>query len=432
VSSPVSPGYRRRVIDDDLDELAPALPAVALDGPKGVGKTTTALQRAATIIALDDPAQRELLQADPARLDRESPPVLLDEWQRLPQVWDQVRRSVDADPTGGRFLLTGSAAPVEAPVHSGAGRIVTLRMRPLSLAERQISTPTVSLRNMLAADSRNISGTSQIDLPGYVEEIVASGLPAIRPLPARARATALDGYLTAIVQREFADQGHPVRRPPALHAWLTAYAAATSTVTSYASILDAATPGESEKPARATVEAYRHVLTALWLLDPVPGWVPSAAPLSRLKRTPKHHLADPALAARLLAATPRSLLATGGAPGDVSVPGRDGTLLGALFESLVAQSLRTYAQSTEAAVYHLRTQNGDREVDFVVEGDDRRVVAFEVKLSGAVNDHDVRHLLWLRKILGDRVADAAIITTGAHAYRRTDGIAVVPAALLGP
>ena len=423
--------YRRRIVDDELDELFVALPALTLQGPKGVGKTMTATQRARTIFRLDDEAQRTLIAADPARLDREPGPVLVDEWQRLPAIWDRVRRSVDADPSGGRFLLTGSAAPVEAPVHSGAGRIVTLSMRPLSLAERDLGPATVSLRAMLdgAAD---IGGTTEISLGDYVTEIVASGYPAIRPLPERARTAAIDSYIDAVVQHEFPEQGLAVRRPQTLRAWLEAYAAATATTASYNQILEAATPGEGDKPARATVTAYRDVLAQLWLLDPIPGWTPSASSFTRLAQAPKHHLADPALAARLVAATHRSLLATGGAPGDVQAARRDGPLLGTLFESLVALSVRVYAQASEAAVYHLRTRNGDHEVDLIVEGADRQVVALEVKLAASVDDADVSHLRWLRDRLGDRLADATLITTGPYAYRRPDGIAVIPAALLGP
>lgn len=423
--------YSRRVVDEELDALFPDLAAIALQGPKGVGKTTTASQRVRTIFNLDDPAQRILFEADPGRLEREEGPILVDEWQRMPSVWDRVRRSVDADPSGRRFLLAGSAAPVEAPVHSGAGRIVTIRMRPLSLCERSLTPPTVSLLDLLAGDTE-VTGHSDVTLGDYVEEIVSSGFPAIRPLPERPRSALLDGYLEAVAHRDFPEQGMTVRRPQALHAWLAAYAAATATTASYNQILDAATPGESDKPARRTVTAYRDVLSQLWLLDPIAGWAPGASPFARLGQAPKHHLADPGLAARLLRATSRSLLATGGAPGDKTRGAREGTLLGALFESLVALSLRVYAQAADASVYHLRTGSGEHEVDMIVEGEDRRVVAFEVKLAPTASEASTVHLRWLRDRLGDRLADAVVVTTGSEAYRRPDGIAVVPAALLGP
>ncbi|WP_231949951.1 DUF4143 domain-containing protein [Alloactinosynnema sp. L-07] len=210
---------------------------------------------------------------------------------------------------------------------------------------------------------------------------------------------------------------------------MTAYAAATSTTTSYNAILDAATAGESDKPAKTTTIVYRDVLSQLWLLDPVPGWLPSFNHFTRLAQAPKHHLADPALTARLLGATQTSLL-TGVATGPLAP--RDGVLLGALFESLIALNLRVYAQANEASVHHLRTRNGDHEVDFIIQRADHKVVAIEVKLSQTVDDSDVAHLRWLGDRLGPDLLDAAIITTGSHAYRRADGVAVIPAALLGP
>jgi hypothetical protein len=304
-------------------------------------------------------------------------------------------------------------------------------MRPLSLAERGLTPQAVSLASLLAGRA-GVAGDSEVTLSGYVDEIVASGYPAIRPLRGRALAAALDSYLDAVVQRDFPQQGLVVRRPQTLRAWLAAYAAATASTASYNRILAAATPGEGDKPARGTVTAYRDVLSQLWLLDPVPGWVPSTSRFSRLAQAPKHHLADPALAARLLAASAESLLATGGAPGDVPPTPRDGPLLGALFESLVTLSVRVYAQTAQAEVYHLRTRNGDHEVDLIVEGPDRRVVAVEVKLAGSADDGAVAHLRWLREQVGDRLADAVVVTSGRYAYRRPDGIAVVPAALLGP
>lgn len=421
--------YVRRAIDDALDILHPALPAVALEGAKGVGKTRTALQRAATVYQLDDPAVRAIAQADPARLITGEPPVLVDEWQRVPETWDLVRRAVDADASGGRFLLTGSAAPQDRPIHSGAGRIVGLRMRPMSLVERGIGVPTVGLRDLLTGRCEPLQGATDVKLTTYTEQIVTSGFPGLRHLTGRPLRAQLDGYLTRIVERDVEEAGRPVRRPDTLRRWLTAYAAATATTASYEAIRDAATGGVGDKPAKTTTGPYVDVLERLWILDRVDAWLPTRNRLSRLSAPPKHHLVDPALAARLLGVGVDALL-DGREPGP-PVP-RDGTLLGALFESLVTQSVRVYAQAAEAQVKHMRTYGGDREVDLIVERDDGRIVAFEVKLARTVDDDDTRHLKWLRTQIGDDLLDAVVITTGPDAYRRADGIAVVPAALLGP
>src|SRR5664279_2831856 len=347
--------YLRRVVDTDLDVLMPDLAAISLDGPKGVGKTMTARRRAASIIALDDPDQVALLAADPGRISRLPGPVLIDEWQRYPAVWDLVRRQVDGDPSGGRFLMTGSAQPVSAPVHSGAGRILRIRLRPLALCERGLVQPTVSLSELASGRRWAIGGESTMALLDYADEVVSSGFPGIRPLPARARRAQLDGYLDMIVEREFADQGRPVRRPATLRAWLAAYAAATGTSASYTSILDAATPGDTDKPAKTTTIAYREVLSQLWLLDPVPGWLPVGHPLSRLSQAPKHHLADPSLAARLLGVDAQALV-SGVKPTATARFEVTGTLLGRLFESLVTLGIRVCAQAAEAATFHPRTK----------------------------------------------------------------------------
>ncbi len=421
--------YLPRVVDHELDELLTGVPALAIEGPKGVGKTVTAERRARQVIRLDVPAERALLEADPGRLGRGETPILLDEWQRFPQAWDLVRREVDADPRPGRFILTGSALPAQAPVHSGAGRIVSLRMRPFSIAERGLQAPTVSLAALLAGGRPSVSGSSPVELPAYLGSLLGSGLPALMDSPPRAQRAQLDGYLQRVVEREFPEQGHTLRRPAALRGWLEAYAAATATTTSYNRLLEAATPGESDKPAKTTTMAYREVLGQLWLLDPIPAWVPFGHALQRLGQAPKHHLADPALAARLLGANLDSLL-SGGA-GLPRAQLRDGQLTGRLFESLVSLSLRVYAQAAEARVHHLRTRNGDHEVDLLVERSDGRVLAVEVKLGRHVDDHDVTHLRWLAQRLGSDLIDAVVLNSGSEAYRRRDGVAVVPAALLG-
>jgi predicted AAA+ superfamily ATPase len=418
-------GYQRRVVDDELDQLFAELPALLLDGPKGVGKTATATRRCATVRQLDVPNQAQLLAADPTILADDPPPVLIDEWQRVPAVWDALRRLVDDNPTGGRFLLTGSAP--RAGTHSGAGRIADLRLRPLCLGERLATPHSVSFRSLLDGNAGRVTGSSPLALGDYVDEIIAGGFPGMRHLTGRALTTQLDGYVRRIVDHDLAEAGAVVRRPAAVLAWLKAYAAATATTASWEKIRDAATSGVADKPARATTSGYTELLTALRILDPIDAWVPSRNQFDRLGSAAKHHLADPALAVRLLQRTRRHLLTDDA--GSIVVP-HDGTMLGNLFESLVALSIRTYAQSAGADVHHLRTAGGRHEVDFIVETEGR-ILAIEAKLGRSIDDADVRHLHWLRERLGDDLVDAVVITTGSDAYRRRDGIAVVPLGLLG-
>ena len=405
------------------------LPALALEGPKGVGKTATAQRRARTVVRLDDPAQQEIARAEAARVLEGRGPVLLDEWQRVPAVWDAVRRAVDDGHPPGPFLFTGSAAPGAPPRHSGAGRIDVLRMRPMTLSERVGLDPSVSLRALLAEAGLQIGGSTEMTLSGYTEEIVRSGFPGIRELPGRARRLRLEGYVSRIIDRDFSDElGENVRRPNTLRRWMAAYAAATATTTSLEKIRDAATHDQAT-PAKTTALAYRDALLRLFILDPIDGWAPTKNQLKRLTQSAKHHLADPALAAALLSVSESKLLR--GEGGLDAIP-RDGTFLGALFESLATLSVRVYAQAAEARVGHLRTARGDREVDLIVEGRSGEIVAIEVKLAATVDDDDVKHLRWLRHQLGDDLREAVVITTGPYAYRRRDGICVVPLALLGP
>lgn len=164
------------------------------------------------------------------------------------------------------------------------------------------------------------------------------------------------------------------------------------------------------------------MLTKLWIVDPLPAWLPNANPFKRLATSPKHHLADPGIAAHLLSLTDEIL--TSSAPGT-------GEIFGQLFESLALLTVRAAGQAAEARAFHVRTGNGDHEVDAILERYDGKVIAFEMKLASAVSDSDVKDLNWLAGILGQRLTDRVIITTGSHAYRRRDGVAVVPLALLG-
>lgn len=414
--------YLRRTVDTQLDELMRWEAAIAIDGPKGVGKTVTAQRRADLVWKLDDPAQRQALAADLNFSSTTLGTLLVDEWQHLPEIWDSIRRRVDDGAPPGRFLLTGSATPKPGRgTHSGAGRIMSLRMRPMALYERGMVEPTISLRRLLDGTQGQVHGESSFTASHYYEAIVTSGLPDLQGLPARVVQRRLDAYLQRVIDRDLPDQGYTLRSPETLRRWLASYAAASSTPTSYSQILDTTTSGDGFQPAKTTTIAYRDHLTQLWLLDGVQAWAPVLNnPFKRLQLREKRQLADPAFAARLLGLTASDLGTARGAH-----------MAGALFESLAVLTVRVAAHGADAKVGHLRTQNGDHEVDLIVEGFDGRVLGVEVKLAGWIDDQDVKHLTWLRDHMGDEVVDLIVLYSGKYAYRREDGIAVIPLDLLG-
>lgn len=254
-------GYVRRVVDAELDELFSSVPAVLLDGAKGVGKTETALQRSGSVRRLDQAIDREIVAANLDGIGSAATPLLLDEWQRLPEVWDTVRRHVDINPAGGRFVLTGST-PGSVPdieTHSGAGRIATIRMRPLTIVERLDVDPAISMRALIQGTAGNIVAASPLGLRDYTDEIVRGGFPGMRHLSGRALRNRLDGYLELVVVRELAEAGLRVRRPEVLMGWLRAYAAATATTTTWEKVRAAANPGH-RPPAASTTAPYIELL----------------------------------------------------------------------------------------------------------------------------------------------------------------------------
>lgn len=412
--------YLKRVIDYEIAQVFPQLPALCIAGAKGVGKTETAQRLALTTYQLDQVDTRTILQADPRIFLQQPPPVLLDEWQLLPETWDTVRRAVDAGVRPGSFLLTGSASPKPGvQTHSGAGRIITLRMRPLTLSERGIATPTVSLRGLFAGEEA-VTGSSDLTASDYADAICQTGLPGFQQLTGRALRLAVDSYLRDVMDKDISTQGYFTRTPHTLRAWLRSYAQATATTASYAQILEGATAGEGDKPSSETTCTYRDFLTRLWILEPLEAWQPLGSGWKRLTSSPKHHLVDPGFAARLLDLESQDLLTPAGA-----------NMYGALFESLAVLCVRVFAQALEATVGHFRTRAGEHEVDLVLQGRGGAIVALEVKTANRVTDHDVKHLLWLRERVGEKMRAAAVLYGGKQAYVRKDGIAVIPLGCLG-
>jgi predicted AAA+ superfamily ATPase len=423
-----------RLIENQIRDMFDELPAISIDGLKGIGKTVSGRRIANTVYELDQIYDFEVISNDVNILSTAAPPVLIDEWQKISSVWDYVRRCVDKGAIPGNYLLTGSIANSDVNIHSGAGRIIKIKMFPLSLQERISNYPTVSLGRLLNSEvpfTEEIKGRTEFGFVDYVNEIVMSGLPGLRKYSPRRRHAMIGSYVDNLLSHEFKQQGVKIRQPQTLLRWLKAYAAAVSTDAGYSEILDASTAGEGSKPAANTTISYREALTNLWLIDELQAWLDGEDYFSRLKRTPKHYLADPAIAAYLLNFD--SAILSGRSNAQKPTTGFDekyGSITGRLFESLVQLSLNTYSAANEATLSYLATRNGDHEVDFIVQRENS-VVAIEVKLAQTITDSDVRHLLWFKKNIGNRLSDAIIITTGPIAYRRPDGIAVVPAALLG-
>ena len=413
--------YLWRTADTQLDELMQFQPAIAIDGPKGVGKTETARRRAMKVWRLDDEAERNSLLADPQFEDAPEGTLLIDEWQHYQPVWDSVRRRVDEGAPPGRFLLTGSATPHSGRgTHSGAGRIDSVRMRPTALYERG-DIDEVSLGALLEGRAGKITGTSSMTAGDYYRAIAQSGFPDLQRFSERQASRAVGTYIQRIIDQDLPEHGFSVRRPETLRRWMAAYAAASSTTATYSTILDATTSGDGHQPAKSTTIAYRDHLTQLWLLDPVPAWAPVLnSPFKWLQFSEKHQLADPGLAANLLGLSASSL-------GD----SRGASMAGPLFESLATLSVRVAAGAAWAKVGHLRTKGGRQEVDLIVESFDGAVLGIEVKLSAHVDDKHLKHLKWLREQMPERVVDLMVLYSGKEAYRRPDGIAVVPLGLLG-
>ena len=398
--------YLARLIDDRLSWAVSALPAVSVEGLRGVGKTTSSQRLAATTIMLDRPADAAAFQADPfAAVEGHAPPVLLDEWQAVPAVWDAVRRSVDRDSAAGRFLLCGSSrAAVQAARHSGAGRIASIEMRPMTLSERQGNAPDVSLVDLLAHGTDALPGPQATYSIGNQRALTErAGLPGLLPLDDSAHAMQVEAYLRTVLATDPQLVDGVDRSSTRMWRYITAYAACVGTNTAHSTIYNAA--GLSN----ATAADYHDVLSRLGLILELPAFWSNT--LKSLAKAPKRHLADAALAAAPIA------------PGQ-----RD---QGRLWENAVVAQLRAVAEATldRPSLTHLRTANGRQEVDLLIADRSGAIVAIEAKLGTTVDAGDTKHLRWLRDQIPE-VTCGLVVHPGERCIQLGDGIAAVPLAAI--
>ena len=418
--------YTSRIVDGTLAARLRSSSAVLVEGPRGCGKTETARRQANSEALFDvDANLRSLAELSPEAALGGSEPRLLDEWQHVPSLWNHVRRACDEAARPGRFILTGSALPVDDAIrHTGAGRVSRLRMRPMSLAETGHSNGRVSLAGLLAS-SDVACQAKEASLWEVTEAICRGGWPGILGAALGDAQQFTRDYVENVCRAEVADTGSTgrARRDPVrMRRMLRSLARNVATEATHATF--GADIGGEHSLHRDTVRSYLDALEGVFVSEDQPAWSVRLRSRSRLRRSPKRHLVDPSLAVAALRTGPDRLL-------------RDLSLLGLLFESLAVRDLRVYADANDADVFHYRDNTG-LEVDAVVETWGGDWLACEVKLGGAdAVEAAARSLLKLRSRVDPDAAGpptklAVVTAVGSYAYDRPDGVAVVPITALGP
>ena len=415
------PSYQPRVVDDAINRALRSVGGVLLEGARAVGKTTTGLFHAASSVRLDsDPNLMQLATLEPAAVLAGAVPRLIDEWQLAPPIWNAVRHEIDRRGTPGQFLLAGSSSPADDVTrHSGAGRIIRVRMRTLSLWESGESSGLVSLAALLeGADMA--AGLADLTVSDYARVIARGGWPLLVRNPNADISQVLSSYVRDVARTDL--KGSGVERDPIrVEALLRALARNVTTEASLASLGREA--GGDTPLDQKTVTNYVSDLQRIFVLEEQPAWAAHLRSKVRQRVAPKWHFVDPSLAAVLLGANANRLVA-------------DLRSLGLHFESLVIRDLRVYAAANGASVFHYRDETG-LEIDAIIETLDGRWLACEVKLGGeeAVNVA-ARNLQALRGKVKDeqrsRLAGLVVVTAGKVALTRPDGVHVVPLGCLKP
>lgn len=421
-------GYVDRLTDSVLSHGLDVFPAVEVAGPMWCGKTWTSLAYGKSVSRLGQPRMRRLAEADPQLALAGDEPHVIDEWQDVPEVWDAVRSEVDAMPgRRGRFILTGSTTSARDLVaHSGAGRIGRIRMRTMSFLERGLSSGTVSLTRLFAGESFGPIPTEG-GLGTLAHEICHGGWPAMIHDDEATAAEYVDEYIQTICDVNLPRRG--VRADEA-RAVLRALARNVGTAAKLSTLAQDAFQTEATQSGKRAMSRDLEALASLYLLDELWGWDAPVRSKSRLRTKPKRYLADPSLVTRLLGVGPERLL-------------EDGQLFGQLLEAQAIHDLTAYAEAAfghGARVLYYRDADG-LEVDAVVELDDGRWGAIEVKLGENKVEAAAGSLARLeRKLARNPLArnpkpTFKIVLLGNCDIARYDKAAdvhVVPLSLLGP
>ena len=413
--------YRPRLIDNIIDSYLEAFGAVCVEGPKWCGKTWTSSYHCKSEIMLGNPdgnfQNRQLAQMSPSLVLEGETPRLIDEWQEVPQLWDAVRYKVDQNGNKGQFILTGSATPNHKGIlHSGAGRIAKLRMRPMSLFESGNSSGDISLKDICEGRIEpKISG--EVDLRKLIDFIIRGGWPANQETTLKQAAYLPIQYIRAVLDDDVYRIDNVKRDKHKMELLLRSLARNEATTVTNKKLKNDIKEIDDEDIDVETVAAYLDVFQRLFLTDNQKPFEAKLRSSIRIKQAEKRHLSDPSLAAALLNATPEMLL-------------NDLNTLGFLFEALCERDLKIYAESFDAELYHYQDYNNN-EMDAVIAMPDGKWCGFEIKLGANQIDMAAENLIKIKneiKASGGIAPDSLCVICGLSnaAYQRPDGVFVVP------
>lgn len=411
--------YYPRLVDKLLDLQLQAAGAVLIEGPKWCGKTYTGHAKAKSVLYMHDvdnlANNRQLAQTQPSLLLRGETPRLIDEWQDTPVLWDAVRFAVDQRGQTGQFILTGSAVPQDGTtLHTGTGRIARILMRPMSLYESKESSGEVSLKALFDGQQA-IEGVNAISIERMAFLLCRGGWPAaVKQQHEKIALQTARNYVREVAEQDIQRVDGSEKNPDRVRLVLQSLARNISTMANLQTIksdIEANDP-VSEK----TIANYINALRRIFIVEDVPAWQPSLRSKTAIRTSHKRQLVDPSIGLAALRATPNGLL-------------QDFSTFGFFFESLCTRDMRVYAEANDGAIYHYRDRSG-LESDLIIRLYDGRWAAAEVKLGSKDIEDAAKHLLALRnKIDTDKVGEPAflmVVTGGQYAYRREDGVLIVP------
>lgn len=414
--------YIPRIIDHKIDEYLNVFGAVCVEGPKWCGKSWTSSFHSNSEIFLGDPAgnfqNRQLAELSPSLILEGAVPRLIDEWQEVPPIWDAVRHKVDQVPEKGQFILTGSATPSHKGIlHSGAGRIAKLRMRPMSLYEAGASSGEVSLEKLCQGELTPAM-IGEVELKKLIEWIIRGGWPGSLGLSAEQAALLPVEYLNAVIDDDVYRIDGIKRNTTKMHLLLRSLARNESTTATNKKLKNDIKEADDEDIDVETVKEYLDIFARLFITDNQPPFSANIRSSVRVKQAVKRHFSDPSLACALLKATPDSLL------GDLET-------LAFLFEALCERDLKIYAESFGGALCHYQDYQNQK-IDAVVEMPDGTWAAFEIKLGANQIDAAAESLLRIQRGIEKepkgKPPRALCVLCGMSnaAYQRPDGVFVVP------